>query len=89
MFCLLRLSISFRHRSSWQDAGSIQLNRAELVRFIYELADKLDVNFEMPPVRRLMYDAGVLKSGQVDGFKTNLLKLANIRRAVVPDEEPE
>jgi hypothetical protein len=29
-------SMAFRHRNSWQDAGRILLNRADLLRFVYD-----------------------------------------------------
>ena len=71
--------MSFRHRNSWQDAGRIKLNRSELLRFIYDRAEKYKVNYESPASRRLLYQAGVLKNGQTDVFKRDLLKPTNIR----------
>jgi hypothetical protein len=74
--------ISFRHRNSWQDAGRIKLHRADLVRFIYELSVKLQVHFETPPPRSLVYNGGALQQGQVQDFKRNLLTGDNIQNVI-------
>lgn len=55
------------------------MNRADLIRFVYELAHELKINYESPPPRRLMYNAGDLANGAVDTFKTNLLKAGNVK----------
>jgi hypothetical protein len=70
--------LGFRHRNSWQDAGRIKINRADLVRFVYELAEQLKINYESPPPRRVTYNAGDLAHGEVESFKTNLLKSGNV-----------
>jgi hypothetical protein len=55
------------------------LNRADLIRYVYELAHELKINYESPPPRRVMYNAGDLANGEVDTFKTNLLKAGNVK----------
>ena len=66
------------------------MNRADLVRHVHGLADKLKVNFETPPPRRLLYHGGTLEHGEVDDFKKNLLRPSNIRSHSVGavDERP-
>jgi hypothetical protein len=76
--CAFHCRLSFRHRSSWQDAGRIKLHRADLIRFVYELSTRLHVHFETPPPRRLLYHGGTLAHGQVLDFKRNLLVGDNI-----------
>lgn len=85
--------LSFRHRNSWQDAGRIKLHRADLVRFVYELSVRLNVHFETPPPRRLIYHGGTLAHGQVLDYKRNLLIGENLlsrsdKPIVVDDDTP-
>jgi hypothetical protein len=85
--------LSFRHRNSWQDAGRIKLHRADLVRFIYELSVRLNVHFETPPPRRLIYHGGTLARGQVLDYKRNLLIGDNLlshseKTILVKDDAP-
>jgi hypothetical protein len=74
----LRKRLSFRHRNSWQDSGRIKVHRADLIRLIYDLSVKLNVKFETPPPRRLLYQGGTLAHGQVLDFRRNLLIGDNI-----------
>lgn len=79
--------VGVRHRNSWQDAARILRDNGELQKFIYQLGETMDVNFDSPPARRLVYSGGtLLKSGQVseDGpnFKSKLLQPKNIRTNV-------
>lgn len=47
----------FRHRQSWQYASRININRADLLRFIYELSLKLGIQYDMAiPSRRIIID---------------------------------
>lgn len=71
--------LSFRHRNSWQDAGRIKLNRSELVRYLYELAKSLKVNYHALPQQCLLFHGGVLEHANVKDFKANLLHPSNIR----------
>jgi hypothetical protein len=64
-----------------------------LVRFIYELSVRLNVHFETPPPRRLIYHGGTLAQGQVLDYKRNLLIGDNLlshseKRLVVNEDVP-
>ena len=48
------LILSFGHRLTWQDAPRILLHRSDLVRFLYEVAKRRDLNFSMPPEQFLL-----------------------------------
>ena len=75
----ISFSLGFRHRNSWQDAGRILIQRGELCRFLYDVAKRLEIQYESAPARRLLYDGGVLEQGQVTDYKKNLLRPTNIR----------
>jgi len=47
-------SIAFKHRQSWQSAARINIHRADLLRHIYELGKKLEIQYNTPPSRRLL-----------------------------------
>lgn len=72
-------TLAFRHRNSWQDAGRILLNRGDLALFLYQTCKKLNIAYDTPPNRRLLYYGGVLDQGQVQDYKINLLNPKNIR----------
>ncbi|GKY97780.1 hypothetical protein MPSEU_000736200 [Mayamaea pseudoterrestris] len=76
----VKFSMAFRHRNSWQDAGRILLNRADLVRFVFDALKGLDAAYDTPPIRQLVYYGGELEEGQVKDYKLNLLNAANIRK---------
>ena len=76
----VKFSMAFRHRNSWQDAGRILLNRADLVRFVYDTLKGLDAAYDNPPIRQLVYYGGELEEGNVKDYKVNLLNAANIRK---------
>lgn len=78
--------MAFRHRNSWQDAARIKINRSDLLRFAHDTANKLEVNFETPAARRLLYYGGVLERGQVQDYKKNLLRPSNIRSRSTGDQ---
>jgi small-conductance mechanosensitive channel len=74
------LTMQFRHRNSWQDAPRIFLQRSELLRFIHETSKKMNLSFETPPPRRVLYYGGQLEQGAVeDSHRTDLLTSANVR----------
>lgn len=75
--------IGLRHRNSWQDAGRILRDKGELLKFIHQLGDSMDVNFGSVPARRVIFSGGTLiKSGPVSdvkkNFKRDLLNPSNI-----------
>lgn len=47
-------TIAFKHRQSWQSAARININRADLLRYIFELGKKLEIQYNTPPSRRLL-----------------------------------
>lgn len=77
----IKCTLAFRHRNSWQDAGRILVQKGLLLKFVYETASQLGVDFNSPPSRRLLYSGGVLIDGQrgEGGYKANLLNPDNIR----------
>jgi hypothetical protein len=56
-------SIAFRHRSSWQDSARIKLNRADLVRYIWETTRKLGIFFQAPYPVQVQYNGGGFPEG--------------------------
>jgi hypothetical protein len=44
----------FRHRQSWQYALHININRADLLRYIYELSLDLGIQYETATPRRII-----------------------------------
>jgi hypothetical protein len=78
--------IAVRHRNSWQDAGRILRDKGELQKFIYQLGKSMEVNFESPPARRLIYTGGTMVNGQVQNYKKNLLAPTNIENDIIDDE---
>jgi hypothetical protein len=61
--------LAIRHRNTWQDGGRILRDRGDLLRFLHKLGEQLGINFDSPPTRRLVYEAGTLKDGHVSEFK--------------------
>ena len=47
-------TIAFKHRQSWQSASRINLHRADLLRYIYDLGQNLEIQYNTPPSRRLI-----------------------------------
>jgi hypothetical protein len=76
----VQFAISVRHTSSWQDASRIKMNRADLVRFLYETSKKLSIHYEEPPPQQVLYYGGALKEGEIqNGYKRELLSSKNIQ----------
>lgn len=75
----VKFSLGFRHRNSWQDAARILLNRGDLVAHVHQIVRDMGSSYDTPPNRRLLYYGGVLVSGQVQDYKSNLLSPRNIR----------
>ena len=63
------MRLAFRHRNSWQDAARILINRGQLLRYVYETAEKLNINYEMEPALRLVYQGGQFVSPYDDASK--------------------
>jgi len=81
---LVRCKLGFRHRSSWQDAGRIMVQRGDLIKFVHRTASELGIDYVEPPHRRLLYGAGTLRNGGVRDYKSNLLNPDNIRSCDAP-----
>ena len=76
----VKFTISVRHRHSWQDAARIKVNRADLVRFLYETSKELSIQYEEPPPQQVLYYGGSLKENDgKDGYKRSLLSSDNIK----------
>jgi hypothetical protein len=50
----------FRHRYSWQNAARIMLNRADLLRYMYEKGVELKIHYDTPVTRQMIYDGGAI-----------------------------
>jgi hypothetical protein len=70
-FVVYRLAL--RSRQSWQVSTRIFQDRARLHQFCTELAKKLDVAFDSPAPRRVLYYGGKLVDGAVKDYKKDLL----------------
>lgn len=46
---LMEYSLRIRHTKPWQDAASILMNKAELLKFCFETGKKLEINYDSPP----------------------------------------
>lgn len=80
----VKFSISVRHINSWQDAARIKVNRADLLRFLYETSKELSVQYEEPPPQQLLYYGGSLKEGEMStGYKRKLLSPDNLQNQPV------
>lgn len=83
----VKFSISVRHRNSWQDAARIKVNRADLLRFLYETSKELEVQYDAPPPQQLLYYGGSLKQGEVThGYKRSLLTPENLHNPSTSDD---
>lgn len=79
----VNLNLGFRHCDSWQSCPRIYTHRAELLQYIQDTAKKLQVAFEVPPPRRILYFAGELDEGAIEGeegFRRDLLRPQNVRK---------
>jgi hypothetical protein len=65
--------IGVRSRLNWQLATRILVDRGRLHQFCVELAKKMEVNFDSPTSRKVLYYGGNLVDGAVKDFKKNLL----------------
>lgn len=72
-------TMALRHRSSWQDAGRIKLDRSNVYRFLFDIGQKMDIHFSTPPDQRITYSGGALKRGDNDeGYMRDLLSGNNL-----------
>jgi hypothetical protein len=82
----VKFTLSVRHRNSWQDAARIKVNRADLLRFLYNTSKELSIQYEEPPPQQLLYYGGALKENDgKDGFKRSLLSSDNIQTLNISD----
>ena len=73
------IAMALRHQNAWQDAGRIKRDRSDVFRFLYDLGKKLDIHFEGPVDKQLVYQGGTLKEGGSDGLSMkDMLKSSNI-----------
>ena len=71
--------LALRHRSSWQEAGRIKLDRSDVYRFLFELGKKMEIHFAAPPDQRIVYGGGDLKRGDNDNcYMRDLLTGGNL-----------
>lgn len=77
------LNLVFKHRDSWQSCARIYMHRAELLTYIQDTCKKLQIVFETPAPRRVIYYGGHLDEGAVDGegdsHRKDLLRPQNVR----------
>jgi hypothetical protein len=57
--------LAFRHRNSWQDSARIKLNRADMVKFLWETSKALNVNFLSPLPSQIVFQGGKYENGAV------------------------
>ena len=75
----VEIALALRHRCSWQEAGRIKLDRANVYRFLYELGLELGIHFEKPADKAVVYEGGSLRNGGTeDCSMKELLKGSNI-----------
>jgi len=73
------ITMALRHRNAWQDAGRIKHDRADVFRQLYFIGKKLDIHFEAPAEKRIIYQAGTLKCGGCDDLNgRDILKSSNV-----------
>ena len=76
----VEFSVALRHRSSWQEAGRIKLDRAEIFRYLYELGEQLNIHYKQPVSQKIVYRGGSLKRGDNDDcYMRDLMKGSNIK----------
>lgn len=46
---MMEYLLRIRHTKSWQDAASIMLNKAEVLKFCFETGKQLGINYDSPP----------------------------------------
>ena len=77
------LNLVFKHRDSWQSCARIYMHKAELLTYIQHTCKKLQIVFETPAPRRVLYYGGHLDEGAVDGegdnHRKDLLRPQNVR----------
>lgn len=56
---------SFRHRYSWQFASRIMVNRADLVRFMYDKGKELGIHWKTPVPLRAIFNGGVIDNDHI------------------------
>mmetsp|Transcript_3675 Transcript_3675/g.7531 ORF Transcript_3675/g.7531 Transcript_3675/m.7531 type:complete len:894 (-) Transcript_3675:382-3063(-) len=71
-----RLSVRSIH--SWQVSTRVYRNRGGLQRFCTALSFKLNINYDSPNTRSIMYYGGSLENGKVQDYKARVLKNSNI-----------
>ena len=63
---------SFRHRYSWQYAARIMLNRAELVRYMYQKGEDLDIHWKTPVPLRAIFNGGDIEDDELHSRKVDI-----------------
>ena len=72
-----RLSVRSIH--PWQVSNRVYRDRGELHQFCNALSYKLDINYEVPNQRSIMYYGGHLENGGVQDYRLKVLKNSNIK----------
>ena len=85
------LHIALRHRNSWQEAPRVMRDWGEFQLFIQKLGETMNVGFDSPPNRRLVYQGGILKKGVPETYKRLLLEKGNVieHDGIVPESTSE
>lgn len=66
-YCSVLVRFSFRHRYSWQYATRIMINRADLVRYMYNKGIELNIHWLSSVPIRAIYDGGNIENNQIVG----------------------
>jgi len=82
-------AFGFRHRSSWQSAARIAIDRASLVRFIYETAVGMGVEYgynNSPSPKRVIFQGGEYQ--RPDKFATDAVSTLRKRQGWARSDNP-
>jgi hypothetical protein len=71
------LKLVFKHQNTWQEAGTILLNRSDLMQFVYKTMLELNIQDFTGPQKRVLFQAGAVQSMNVP-FKRDLLDKNNV-----------
>jgi hypothetical protein len=70
-YCTVLIRFSFRHRYSWQYASRIMINRADLVKYMYDKGVELNIHWLSSIPIRAIYDGGDIENDHILGRRVN------------------
>jgi hypothetical protein len=70
--------LAVRSRFTWQISNRVFQSQADLHKFCIALSFKLDINYDAPNPRTILYYGGSLVDGGVQDYKANVLQNDNI-----------